>query len=84
MKREPAYASEADLCAEFIAAVRRDNKWEAYPESGGFDILLDDFRLFLAKTLLQSLLQTLQRKIGHKHKGAGRNGVLHDRKFGEF
>jgi len=32
--------TEADLCAAFIAAVAKDGKWTAYPETAGFDILL--------------------------------------------
>lgn len=32
------FSTEADLCAAFIAAIPKD--WTAYPEWGGFDILL--------------------------------------------
>lgn len=32
------FAKESDLCAAFIAALPKD--WTAYPETGGFDILL--------------------------------------------
>lgn len=39
MKRDVAqFAKEADLCAAFIAALPAE--WNAYPETGGFDILL--------------------------------------------
>ena len=39
MKRAVTYKTEADLCADFIAAVRHDGKWECYPETAGWDIL---------------------------------------------
>lgn len=35
---EPVFEKEADLCNAFIAAI--PDKWIAYPETGGFDILL--------------------------------------------
>ena len=35
---EAPFAKESDLCAAFIAALPRE--WTAYPETGGFDILL--------------------------------------------
>lgn len=38
MATEPAFAKETDLCAAFIAALPAG--WTAYPETGGFDILL--------------------------------------------
>lgn len=39
MKREvPAFAKESDLCAAFIAELPAE--WTAYPETGGFDIVL--------------------------------------------
>jgi hypothetical protein len=38
MKPAPAFAKESDLCAAFIAAL--PDGWTAYPETGGFDILL--------------------------------------------
>jgi len=39
MKRDVAqFATEAELCAAFIAALPKE--WTAYPETGGFDILL--------------------------------------------
>ncbi|WP_379069284.1 hypothetical protein ACHMW4_04110 [Mesorhizobium sp. UC22_110] len=39
MKREaPQFATEADLCKAFIEALPKE--WTAYPETGGFDILL--------------------------------------------
>jgi len=38
MTKEHVFASEADLCATFIAAL--PDEWTAYPETGGFDILL--------------------------------------------
>jgi hypothetical protein len=39
MTREPAkFATEAELCAAFIKALPQE--WTAYPETGGFDILL--------------------------------------------
>jgi len=44
MPRKPAkakpFATEAALCAAFIADATRDGKWTAYAETGGFDILL--------------------------------------------
>ena len=36
--KEPRFASESAMCSEFIAALPKD--WIAYPEWGGFDILL--------------------------------------------
>lgn len=36
--KPPAFAKETDLCAAFIAAL--PDGWTAYPETGGFDILL--------------------------------------------
>lgn len=39
MKRElPIFAKESDLCMAFISALPEE--WTAYPETGGFDILL--------------------------------------------
>lgn len=38
MRPDPAYARESDLCAAFIDAL--PDEWTAYPETGGFDILL--------------------------------------------
>ncbi len=38
MKAVPAFPKESDLCAAFIAALPEG--WTAYPETGGFDILL--------------------------------------------
>lgn len=41
--KAPKFASEADLCAAFIAAVKEDHRggeWTAYPETEGWDILL--------------------------------------------
>lgn len=38
MTKKPAFATEAALCAAFIEALPED--WTAYPETGGFDILL--------------------------------------------
>ncbi len=38
MKKEPAFATEADLCAAFIARIGDD--WTAYAETAGWDILL--------------------------------------------
>lgn len=35
---KPPFEKESDLCAAFIAALPKD--WTAYPETGGFDILL--------------------------------------------
>ncbi len=32
--------TEAELCAGFIDHIRKMGKWEAYPETGGFDVLL--------------------------------------------
>ena len=40
MRAAPRYATEAELCADFIAEVRRTRKWECYPETEGWDILL--------------------------------------------
>jgi hypothetical protein len=36
------YRTEADLCAAFLAALRRDyqEKWLAYAETEGWDVLL--------------------------------------------
>jgi hypothetical protein len=39
VKKQPAYASEVALCAAFLAAVDKQ-KWTAYAESLGWDILL--------------------------------------------
>lgn len=36
----PQFATEADLCTAFIAAVEARRKWRCYPETCGFDILL--------------------------------------------
>lgn len=38
MSKDAPFAKEADLCAAFIAALPEG--WTAYPETGGFDILL--------------------------------------------
>jgi hypothetical protein len=38
MSKEQPFAKEADLCAAFIASLPKG--WTAYPETGGFDILL--------------------------------------------
>lgn len=38
MRKAAPYAKEADLCAAFIGAL--PETWTAYPETGGFDILL--------------------------------------------
>jgi hypothetical protein len=35
---KPMFAKESDLCAAFIASL--PSEWQAYPETGGFDILL--------------------------------------------
>ena len=35
-----SWKTEADLCADFIAAVRSAGKWECYAETCGWDILL--------------------------------------------
>lgn len=50
MAKPGPYATEADLCAEFMAWVRNANggggtryaPWTVYPETGGFDLLLVD------------------------------------------
>lgn len=34
------WASEAAMCAEFIAYAERKKKWRAYPETAGWDILM--------------------------------------------
>lgn len=39
-EKKPRFASEAAMCAEFIAVVEADKKWIAYPETAGWDILL--------------------------------------------
>lgn len=75
-KRVAEFASEAALCARFIAAVaapddrltrQRPPDWTAYPETGGFDILLvrreDGFqigieaKLHLNQTVLAQALE---------------------------
>lgn len=79
-KRVAEFASEADLCARFIAAatgqiddfrqpyaVPRKSNWVAYPETGGFDVLLvrrkDGFqigieaKLHLNQTVLTQALE---------------------------
>jgi len=38
MAKEKLFATEAEMCARFIAAL--PDMWTAYPETGGFDILL--------------------------------------------
>lgn len=38
MPKEPSFEKETDLCAAFIASL--PSGWMAYPETGGFDILL--------------------------------------------
>ena len=38
MKAAPQFAKETDLCAAFIAAI--PETWQAYPETGSWDILL--------------------------------------------
>lgn len=39
--KQPLFLKEVDLCAAFLAEIeRRDPDWVAYPETGGFDILL--------------------------------------------
>jgi hypothetical protein len=39
-KAVPTFTKEADLCAAFLAEVAKDQNWQAYPETAGFDILL--------------------------------------------
>ena len=39
MKRVPMFATEADLCAAFMADAKR-HSWTPYPETAGWDILL--------------------------------------------
>lgn len=64
---KPPFAKEADLCAAFINALPKE--WTAYPETGGFDILLvrqpDGFQIGIeaklklnAKVLLQAAEDT--------------------------
>lgn len=36
----PTYASEAEMCAQYIAEVEKGAKWTAYAETAGWDILL--------------------------------------------
>lgn len=38
VREKPKFEKEADLCAAFIAAI--PESWTAYPETGGFDILV--------------------------------------------
>lgn len=41
MKKQPTFATETELCAEFIAWVKREDPlWTPYPETAGWDILL--------------------------------------------
>lgn len=50
MTKQPAFATEADLVAAFVASVeawngnrnRRTSKWTIYPETAGWDLLLVD------------------------------------------
>lgn len=47
MKREPAFASEAELCAVFMAWAKKAG-WTPYPETAGWDVLLvgpDDIQI---------------------------------------
>lgn len=66
MKAAPVYAKESDLCAAFIGALPKG--WTAYPETGGFDIVLvraDGFQVGVeaklklnAKVILQAAEST--------------------------
>jgi len=40
MKHPPAFATEADLCASFLAWSKRFAGWTAYAETAGWDILM--------------------------------------------
>ena len=74
MKSDPAFAKESDLCAAFISVLPPD--WTAYPETGGFDILLvrkaDGFQIGVeaklklnAKVICQAAEPTLAWRVDH-------------------
>lgn len=73
-----AKITEADLCAAFIAAVWKEGKWTAYPETAGFDILLvrneDGAQMGLEAKLklnVKVISQALPEYLGHQY---GMNG----------
>lgn len=72
-----AFASEAELCAAFIAEACKDGRWTAYNESAGFDILLvhrDGLQVGIEAKLafnLKVLLQALPQYIQYSHGVTG-------------
>lgn len=69
-KREPLFKLESELCAAFIAALPEG--WTAYPETGGWDILLvrrrDGFQIGIEAKLTfnpKVLNQAIERYVGY-------------------
>jgi hypothetical protein len=72
--KKPLYATEADLCADFIAWVKReDPQWTPYAETAGWDILLvaaDGTQIGVQAKLkfnMKVLAQTIPDKWDHWH-----------------
>ena len=68
------YAREADLCADFISIVDKTGDWICYPETAGFDILLqrkaDDVQIGVeAKLKLNA--KVIARMLVSQWDGAG-------------
>lgn len=73
MKKQPKYATEADLCAAFIESAKRAKGWTAYAETAGWDILLahtDGAQIGIEAKLrlnLKVLQQALPERWEHWH-----------------
>lgn len=85
MTNTSAFQKETDLCAAFIAAI--PETWTAYPETGGFDILLvrksDGFQIGVeaklrlnAKVISQAAESMYPGRYGHDRPGSDCRAVL--------
>lgn len=72
-RQEPLYASEAAMCAQFIADINA-KEWTAYAETAGWDILLvrrvDGFQIGIEAKLrlgLEVINQAIEQRWGYWH-----------------
>ena len=77
MAKEESYATEAEMCAQFIAEIGED--WIAYPETEGWDILLvrkaDGFQIGVeAKLRLNGKVMTQALEEWYTFSGSERAG----------
>lgn len=75
-EKEPFFEKETDLCALFIS--RLEKEWTAYPETGGFDILLvrkkDGFQIGVEAKLKLNAKVVLQAAENPEHYYVNNSG----------